>query len=344
MKSPIQTHFTETPLHHFPPPGQEAFLNRVQSIMETCINSETEGPLNEIALYQIQNPGKKLRSKLIYNLALTLGAKKLEQIGLWAAANELIHEASLIHDDIQDDDEMRRGEPSLWKTYGVAQAINAGDFLLLLSIKPLLNLNSMELIELHNKTSFQLALGQAQEIYQKESHSKVKDNFYICCIERKTASLFSSLAQGVGKIYGLTPLSIGQIGQVFLKLGCIFQMQDDILDLFGNKGRKAFGCDIKEGKVSFLIHTHLMHHSEDRERILDLLSKDHDKTTQKEIENIKSLFIKKRTLDLCVDNLNKEIMDLKSFSKSTEVFKDKDVAIDQFIDSIIKPISHVLNK
>lgn len=341
METPVLTPHNETT--HLPP-GQEAFINHVQSIMEACVNSESEGRLKEIALYQIQNPGKKLRSKLIYNLALNLGVDKIEEISLWAAANELMHEATLVHDDIQDDDEIRRGQASLWKVFGRAQAINAGDFLLLLSVKPLLSLNSMPLIELHNKTSFQLAMGQAQEIHQKESRLRIEDNFYLHCIERKTAALFSSLAQGVGKIYGLNDSSIRQIGEVFLKLGCIFQMQDDILDLFGDKGRKTCGCDIKEGKVSFLIHTHLLHHDEDRTQILDLLAKDYGKTTQKEIEDVKRLFIEKRTLDLCVDNLKKEILALKNYARNTSVFKDRDQAVSHFIDSIVKPISHLFDK
>jgi geranylgeranyl diphosphate synthase type I len=324
-------------------PGQETFLSGVQAIMEELVKNEAEGPLKDLALYQIQNPGKKLRSKLIYNLALTLGTDKLEEISLWAAANELIHEATLIHDDIQDDDETRRGKPALWKVCGAAQAINAGDFLLLLSIKPLLKLGSLDLIELHNKTSFQLAVGQAHEIHQKDSGLMAENSFYIHCIEKKTASLFSSLAQGVGKIYGLDELSVKQLGEVFLKLGCIFQMQDDILDLYGDKGRDVCGCDIKEGKMSFLIHTHFIHHPEDRISILNLLAKEYEKTSQKDIESLKLMLIEKRTLELCLDNLRKEIQALKTFAKSTNPFQNKIESINQFVSYIVKPIEHLLD-
>ena len=327
------------------PPGLTTFIDQVQSIMETCATSESasepDNHLKKIALYQLQNPGKKIRSKLIYSLSMSIDTGKLDKIALWAASNELMHEATLIHDDIQDDDSVRRGQATLWKKFGVAQAINAGDFLLLLSVKPLIKLGAIEFIKLHNQTSFQLARGQAQEILQKESKLNLEDDFYVNCIENKTAALFSSLAKGVSQIHELSELKTKQIGEIFLKLGCIFQMQDDIVDLYGNKGRKSYGCDIKEGKISFLIHTHLLHHPEDKKVIFDLLSKPYNETTQEEIENLKTLFTQKKTLDSCVDHLKKEITALKRFAYETETFKDKKEVIDQFIFSVVNPIAHV---
>lgn len=322
-------------------PGLKAFLDQVQSLIETKIRSNTEGKLQEMALYQAQNPGKKLRSQLIYHLANSLGAEDFSKIGLWAASNELMHEATLIHDDIQDQDHIRRGQDSLWKKFGLAQAINVGDFLLLLSLKPLTQIGHIKLIEEQINTSFKLALGQAEEISQKET-TNLQDHFYINCIEKKTASLFSNLAIGVCEILNLSDLNKAEMSEVFLKLGCIFQMQDDILDLYGDKGRKSCGCDIKEGKISFLIHTHILHNPEDRQFLNNLLSKEYNETTQEEVENLKDIFLKKKTLEFCVETLKLEILALKSFLERTNTFKKYNLAIDSYIEIITKPIKHLL--
>lgn len=317
------------------------FTDKVQSLMLAFAKSESQGLLKESSLYQLENPGKKLRSKLIFQLASNLQVLDFDSLALWSSANELIHEASLIHDDVQDHDRTRRNQDSLWMKYGPAQAINTGDFLLLLSLKPLLELGEFKLINLHTKTSYKLAQGQSEEIEQKESFS-LHTNFYSECIEKKTAALFSSLALGVCHLTNLDDEETQQVGEIFLKLGCIFQMQDDILDLYGDKGRKSCGCDIKEGKISFLIHTHLLHHPEDKNFLSNLLSKDYQETTSEEIENLKELFVKKKTLDLCLSTLKSEIKALGSYALRASVCQKHNLNLNNFIQMVTQPIENLL--
>ena len=85
--------------------------------------------MNQMAQYHLDSGGKCLRGRLALAEGSSLDLAD-EDAMKWAMTCELLHNATLIHDDIQDNDPIRRGQPSLWKKYGVAQAINAGDFLI----------------------------------------------------------------------------------------------------------------------------------------------------------------------------------------------------------------------
>ena len=104
-------------------------LVRVEALMELLIG--TQDPCAEMASYHMSTGGKRIRGRLALDSALALGVDPSGAVA-WAAACELMHNASLVHDDLQDGDMVRRGHEALWVKYGREQAINAGDLLLML--------------------------------------------------------------------------------------------------------------------------------------------------------------------------------------------------------------------
>jgi geranylgeranyl diphosphate synthase type I len=201
--------------------------------------------------------GKRIRPLLV--LLVCAAAK-----GDWrkalpaAAAVELIHNFSLLHDDIEDNSSLRRGRPTVWKLWGIPQALNAGDSMFSLAhltmldlgfnISPSATLHAMRLLEL---TCLRLTQGQFMDI-SFESREDVSLDEYWKMIEGKTAALLSCCA-GLGAIAADTKLttqtSYREFGE---KLGLAFQSLDDILGIWGDVDEtgKSVESDLVSGKKS----------------------------------------------------------------------------------------------
>ena len=318
------------------------FISLVHENMLFFVKESSTGHLHSILESHLSVEGKRIRSKVVYELGSFLKVPYFDLIQL-ATASELLHEATLIHDDIQDEDEVRRGEKTFWKKHGLSHAINAGDFLLMLSLKPLLELNNPALLKLHTETSFSLAQGQAEEIFNKENCYFARKDFYQSCIEQKTASLFSCLAESVGVLAKIENAHLESIKSLFLEIGCLFQMQDDLLDLYGNKQRESIGCDIKEGKISFLIHTHLENHPNDLDEIKIILTKTKALTTYEDICQLKALFETKGTLAHSTNSIMSKAQACLESAESNPLFAENSDFIKRIISLILKPIEHILH-
>jgi geranylgeranyl diphosphate synthase type I len=209
--------------------------------------------------------GKRIRPLLVL---LTTAASSIEMenssIPQWepalpaAAAVELIHNFSLVHDDIQDNSEKRRGRPTLWVKWGMPQAINAGDGLFVLS-----NLAAMDLAAaypaekvvqasqiLHN-TCLELTRGQYLDMsYEKRTDLGVED--YWPMISGKTAALLSCCCTLGAILGGADEPTIDAYRSFGHYLGLAFQVQDDILGIWGNEAAtgKSVATDLVEGKKS----------------------------------------------------------------------------------------------
>lgn len=257
--------------------------------------------LVEMCRHHFQDPGKLLRPRIVYGLAGALGLDKSQFLG-WAAAVETLHNATLVHDDLQDGDELRRGTPTIWKKFGAAQAINCGDFLMLLAPSFFLDSDlgaetKSELSRLYSIVATEVVKGQTSEPTLREylGQSDLAER-YRTCISQKTSALFAGAAEGVGLIAGFSKPIRSELAVTFRGIGDLFQIQDDVLDLYGDKGRKAVGCDVKEGKVSALVVSHLAFFPEDLPRIQGVLLKGREETSNEDIYGLIELFRAKGTL------------------------------------------------
>ncbi len=230
--------------------------------------------------------GKRLRSRLALSAIEAMGGTREHGVG-WAAACELVHNATLIHDDLQDGDRVRRGNPTTWVRHGAAQAINAGDLLLML---PFL---AIEAVPAEGEVRWLLSRavarraeatvrGQSLEL-DLLSGRRTDWETWLRATEGKTGALLALPVEGAGLLAGLGQEGAARIGQEFVKIGVLFQLADDVLDLYGDKGRGERGNDLREGKVSALVVEHLRLHPEDAAWLLALLEAPRDLTPPGEV-------------------------------------------------------------
>ncbi len=280
---------------------QQAFLDSQEKFLASS-------PMREMLQYHFSSGGKRLRPWLVYAAAEAYGKKKGSAISLqictpYALAVELIHNATLIHDDIQDGDESRRGQETLWVKYSVAQAINCGDawfFIPQLLVQEANYASELKLSLLHLLQAKTLAVidGQSQEFLLKEKFSAGEDitvTQYLRMVEGKTSALFSMPLLGGAQIAGASALEQKALEQSALHLGRAFQIQDDLLDLWGNKGRGQQGSDIAEGKLSYplvLLLQHLGRNSQQRSQVEKIIQAPREKTSAEEIASVITLMEK----------------------------------------------------
>ncbi len=208
------------------------------------------------------NPGKRLRP-----IFLLLACEA--QGGDWpmalpaAAAVELLHNFSLIHDDIEDRDTTRRGRPTLWTLWGEAQAINAGDALFSIAYQALINLPPAlykPAWERFSLTVLHLTEGQCRDI-AFENASNVSETEYLQMIEGKTAALLALCCELGGLCAGAPPEKVAALAEFGHMLGLGFQMEDDLLGLWGEPTEtgKPVGSDLIHHKKTLPILHGLAH-------------------------------------------------------------------------------------
>lgn len=265
-------------------------LARIEALMrQLCLVDRGDG-LGALVWEHVDSGGKRLRARLAL-LAVTLLGGRLDDGIAWGACCELLHNASLIHDDIQDGDRYRRGRPALWTRHGVPQAINAGDLSIALAYLAIGEIAVTDALRWHLTRTVSLAArrvveGQAAELQLLTTGTLAWDT-YASCVEGKTAALFSLPLAGAALIAGRTEEEAAQLGDAVRALGLLFQIQDDILDLFGDNGRELRGSDLAQsGKASAFVVEHLRLHPGDREWLIRILTAPRAETSRAAIEQV----------------------------------------------------------
>lgn len=243
--------------------------------------------------------GKRIRPVLCLLSAEALGAP-LERAEPFALAIELMHNFCLVHDDIEDGDTMRRGREAVWMKYGLAHAINVGDFLLVHTQKVLAETAQpglsdamrIRLMQLLSHTLERTHIGQSMDITARADRDLTVER-YMQLVREKTGFYLAAPIQGGAIAAGAGEDVIATIGEMAALLGPLFQIADDIIDLTHGKGREAIGSDIREGKRSFLVaHTAAACPPADRERLFDILDLPRDETLDADVDAAADLFMK----------------------------------------------------
>jgi geranylgeranyl pyrophosphate synthase len=231
--------------------GVAAELNLVEKKLRQCIVSE-EPLLTDIASYVIGSGGKRIRPTVTLLSFRLFGGKDVRKAVELAAALELIHSATLIHDDINDGGEYRRGRPAAYKKFGLQNALVTGDFLFVKAFG-IGGRFEPEIVELTASACAALAEG---EIRQKRHayDTMLTEDEYLDIIRRKTALPIMAGAKIAGLLAHADIESVEAIGECGLNLGIAFQIVDDILDVIGDGIRlgKPVGTDLKEGNVTLV--------------------------------------------------------------------------------------------
>jgi len=236
----------------------------------------------EASTHILKAGGKRLRPTILILTCRLVGGSEEKALPA-AAAVELLHNFTLVHDDIMDRDEFRRGVPTVHKIWGEAYAILAGDLLFSKSFEVMLELVNrgvpkdkvVEAVKYLAWAATTVAEGQALDM-SFEERENVSEEEYLTMIEKKTASLFEASARIGVAIGGGDVESVKNIGAYGRYLGIAFQIQDDILGIKADEKvlGKPVGSDIREGKKTILVIYALKNISNDKKHeLLNILGK-----------------------------------------------------------------------
>ena len=223
--------------------------------------------------------GKRFRPALCMLSCSAVGGRETHALPA-AVSIELFHNFTLIHDDMEDGSEMRRGKPCLHITYGIPLAINAGDGLFMMVSEPLLRMKDAEKAmaaqRILHRAFVAVLEGQAMELdWIRRNEWKLTEDDYSQMVGGKTAALIAAACESGAYLGGATPRERKALADFGYAIGVAFQIQDDVLNLIGDeaKYKKEIGGDIREGKRTLMvIHCLSKAVDVDRKALMDILS------------------------------------------------------------------------
>ncbi len=228
--------------------------------------------IRDIARYLISGGGKRIRPLLLLLSSKALGFHGESRIRLGAVV-EMLHTATLVHDDIIDEADMRRGKPSANTTWGASKCVLAGDWLYMQSFQTALEERNFHILDLLIGLTQQMVEGELLQM-QKLGHL-INEEEYFDLIFRKTACLFKVSMQLGAELAGANEDVDSQMGEYGRNLGLAFQIVDDVLDLTATEEvlGKPVASDLREGKATLaVIHALERGTGADREAIRTVLA------------------------------------------------------------------------
>lgn len=226
-------------------------------------------PLVEtIGHYIIDSGGKRLRPLLALLSARALNYQGQQHINL-ATIIEFLHTATLLHDDVVDTSDMRRGKATANAEWGNAPSVLVGDFLYSRAFQMMVSLADMDIMKILSDTTNVIAEGEVQQLINCNDPDVTEDN-YMTVIRSKTAVLFAASSECGAIIAGASPSQVEAMKNYGLHIGVAFQLVDDLLDYCGNADEmgKNVGDDLAEGKPTLpLIYT-MAHGSPDQQQLI----------------------------------------------------------------------------
>jgi geranylgeranyl pyrophosphate synthase len=241
----------------------KAELCAVEEKLSGLLDSN-EALIGEICHYLVDGSGKRLRPLFILLVYRACGgvSEKVEDAIDAAIALELIHSATLLHDDIIDGGLLRRGKPSAFARYGFAPSLVAGDFLFCRAFE-LCGRFDERLVHTAAQACIQLTEGEVMEGRMRHNAAATIDD-YIAVITRKTASLFAAGGKIAADLAGADAKTIAAMEALGLAIGLAFQMVDDLLDVLGPEEKigKPVGSDLRAGVISLPVVLGVQHNTE----------------------------------------------------------------------------------
>jgi len=224
--------------------------------------------INQVAEYIVGAGGKRLRPMLLLLAAGALGHRGPDAHQL-AAVVEFIHTSTLLHDDVVDESDLRRGRKTANAVWGNAASVLVGDFLYSRSFQLMVELDRMEVMRILADTTNRIAEGEVLQLLHVRNPD-TDETAYLRVIERKTAVLFAAATRLGALLSGADAATCDALHDYGLNLGYAFQIADDVLDYASDAETlgKNLGDDLAEGKATLpLIHAMLHSEAATRERL-----------------------------------------------------------------------------
>ena len=224
-------------------------LELLQKIIKQSLSSNSP-LLNKIVDKYLETKGKQIRPIIVVLSAKFFGAEVSDGVLCGAASVELLHNASLIHDDVIDETKQRRGHDTINNTWDNHIAVLVGDFFVSNALACAIRTNDFRVISTISELGKELSTGEIDQIDVAKHHS-IDEQTYFSIINKKTASLFQSCVKVGGYSVGASDIDIANLSKFVELLGLSFQIKDDIFDYFKDDAiGKPTGNDLREGKVT----------------------------------------------------------------------------------------------
>ena len=250
----------------------EPELKELNTIINDTLRSDN--PLmNTIVSNYLKTKGKQLRPVLVLISGKLFGGIN-RQVITAGAAIEMLHNASLIHDDVIDESKQRRGVDTINGVWENHVAVLVGDFFVSKALVCAVQTGDSRILEVLASLGADLSLGEIDQ-YDTARHHHISEEAYFNIIGKKTASLFTSCVEVGGLAAGATPEQLRNIKEYARLLGLCFQIKDDTFDYFHDPVvGKPTGNDLREGKVTLpLIHALLQKDRPEQPEMMELVNK-----------------------------------------------------------------------
>ncbi len=225
-------------------------LQKVENLIQEKLRSEVN-LIQKMSNHHLRSGGKRLRALLTLESAKLTGYKEDKRDINLAACVELIHSATLLHDDVIDESELRRGVKTTNSVWGNQSSILVGDYLLSRCFEMMVEDGDLEVLKLLSSTSSKIAQGEVLQL-QHKGEADLLEETYIDIINLKTASLFSAATKTGACLSGSNEKEKKALESYGRNLGLAFQIADDALDFYAKEKLfgKEIGKDFFEGKVT----------------------------------------------------------------------------------------------
>ena len=227
-------------------------LEKLEITLSESINSDIE-LATEVSGHIVNSGGKRIRPAICILVAKTLGYSESDLIRL-ASSIELLHTATLIHDDVVDESLIRRGKESIQAKWDDAHGVLVGDFVYSKAFQLMASFDNPKIIRALANATNKISEGEVLQLSMREQ-SNLSEKDYFNIIDRKTAELFKVSAVTAGILCESAEPVLDSLNNFATSLGLAFQIQDDILDYYGqeNLTGKKVGKDFEEGKFTLPI-------------------------------------------------------------------------------------------
>jgi len=287
----------------------ESQWKRYERIVKECMSGARSEVLDSVLAYIRERSGKQLRP-LVVMLSAQICNPVTDKTLRTAAALEMLHNASLVHDDVVDSSDMRRGKPAVHTQWSNKVAILAGDYMLATVISLIAEVRNIRILEIVSRLGRSLSGGEMLQLHAGQS-MWIDEERYMQIINQKTAQLFQACAEAGAESAGCTQRQRSALSEYGRLLGMCFQIKDDIFDYSDlEEIGKPTMSDLRDGKVTLPLITALK------------------RAPQPEAEDIRSKGEKVSSAEFAKEDETRILEEIKSFVLR---FKGDEYAVQQML-------------
>ena len=295
-------------------------MKNLEQEFQEVMEGRRPANLYDPIIYILMQPGKRLRPQLVFDVVEMFDGDR-QQARFVAMAFEMLHNFTLIHDDIMDEAPIRRGKETVYKKWNSNIAILSGDALAIMAFQQLLRLECdnqiiLDIADLFSRTSIEICEGQQFDL-DFETQENVTIEEYMNMIRLKTAVMFAGCLQAGAILVGADTASQQALYDFGIHLGLAFQLADDVLDVYGDERTfgKAIGGDIRDNKKTYIYLKALELASEEQKAQLKQLFAVPTDDVESKYATVRAIFdatgVKAVTDKMILDYANMALADLE---------------------------------